>query len=111
MHLSGVGWVSLLRYLNAPHLLRRDYHDMPTYEYMCEKCGKFEEFQRMSDEPLSHCPKCGSSVRRLISKNVGIIFKGSGFYATDHRSEEYREKSRKDSSSTSTGDDLKATGS
>ena len=69
---------------------------MPTYEYLCEKCGKFEEFQRMSDEPLSSCPKCGSSVRRLISKNVGIIFKGSGFYVTDNRSEEYKQRASDD---------------
>ena len=84
---------------------------MPTYEYMCEKCGKFEEFQRMSDEPLSHCPKCGSPVRRLISKNVGIIFKGSGFYVTDHRSEEYKQKARANSKSASHTDGLDATGS
>ena len=84
---------------------------MPTYEYMCEKCGKFEEFQRMSDEPLSRCPKCGSSVRRLISKNVGIIFKGSGFYVTDHRSEDYKKRAQDDRQSTSHTNNLDATGS
>jgi putative FmdB family regulatory protein len=84
---------------------------MPTYEYMCEKCGKFEEFQRMSDEPLSRCPKCGSSVRRLISKNVGIIFKGSGFYVTDHRSEDYKQRAQDDRQSTSHTNNLDATGS
>jgi putative FmdB family regulatory protein len=57
---------------------------MPTYEYECKKCGhNFEVFQSMSDEPLKHCVKCGSEVRRLIFGGAGIIFKGSGFYVTD----------------------------
>ncbi|NLV91656.1 MAG: hypothetical protein GX030_04575 [Firmicutes bacterium] len=58
---------------------------MPTYEYKCEKCGKFEVEQRITAEPLQTCPTCNSSVQRLISNNVGIIFKGSGFYVTDNR--------------------------
>jgi len=59
---------------------------VPTYEYQCEHCGyKFEKFQNMSDEPLKECPKCKGNVKRLIGKGMGIIFKGSGFYATDHR--------------------------
>lgn len=74
---------------------------MPTYEYKCEKCGRFEEFQRMSDEPLKSCPKCGGPVKRLISSNIGIIFKGSGFYTTDHRSKEYKEKEKQDNGSSS----------
>mgnify|MGYP001281093287 FL=1 len=57
---------------------------MPTYLYECEKCGRFEEFQRMSDEPLRECPECKSPVRRIIGA-PGIIFKGSGFYLTDSR--------------------------
>lgn len=65
----------------------------------------------MSDEPLSRCPKCGSSVRRLISKNVGIIFKGSGFYVTDHRSEDYKQRAQDDRQSTSHTNNLDATGS
>ncbi|MCR4401300.1 MAG: zinc ribbon domain-containing protein [Firmicutes bacterium] len=69
---------------------------MPTYEYHCEKCGRFEELQRMSDEPLSRCPTCGGPVRRLISRNVSIIFKGSGFYTTDNRSTDYKEKAKED---------------
>ena len=52
---------------------------MPTYLYECEKCGRFEEFQRMSDKPLSECPECKSPVKRIIGA-PGIIFKGSGFY-------------------------------
>jgi putative FmdB family regulatory protein len=57
---------------------------MPTYKYECKKCGhNFEVFQSMSDEPLTQCVKCGKEVRRLILGGAGIIFKGSGFYATD----------------------------
>jgi len=64
---------------------------MPTYEYECEKCGKhFEKFQNMSDEPLKCCPECGGTVRRLIGAGAGIIFKGSGFYATDYRNNQPR---------------------
>lgn len=58
---------------------------MPTYEYKCEDCGyKFEKFQAMRDKTLKKCPKCDGKVRRLISGGGGVIFKGSGFYATDY---------------------------
>jgi putative FmdB family regulatory protein len=56
---------------------------MPIYEYRCEKCGKFEKLQKITEASLTECPTCGSQVQRVISKNVGIVFKGSGFYATD----------------------------
>ena len=59
---------------------------MPTYEYECLTCGyKFEKFQSMTDKPLKKCPKCKGRVRRLFGIGSGIIFKGSGFYATDYR--------------------------
>lgn len=59
---------------------------MPTYDYQCDKCGDhFEYFQKMSDEPLKACPKCGGAVHRLIGGGSGIIFKGSGFYQTDYK--------------------------
>jgi putative FmdB family regulatory protein len=59
---------------------------VPTYEYRCKMCGhQFEAFQRMSDEPLKECPKCGKPVERMISSGMGIIFKGSGFYSTDNK--------------------------
>lgn len=58
---------------------------MPTYDYQCEKCGKFELFQSMKDEPVKKCPKCGGSVHRLIGTGGGIIFKGPGFYQTDYK--------------------------
>ncbi len=57
---------------------------MPTYLYECKKCGRFEKMQRISDDPLEKCPECTSEVKRIIG-NPGIIFKGSGFYATDSK--------------------------
>lgn len=60
---------------------------MPTYEYRCGACGHaFERFQRMSDDPVSTCPECGEEeAERLISPGGGLVFRGSGFYATDYR--------------------------
>ena len=60
---------------------------MPTYEYECQGCGyKFEKFQYMTEEPIKKCPRCNKNkAKRLISAGSGIIFKGSGFYATDYR--------------------------
>jgi putative FmdB family regulatory protein len=59
---------------------------MPTYEYECDHCGyKFEAFQKITEKPLDNCPKCNNTLRRLIGSGSGIIFKGSGFYATDYR--------------------------
>lgn len=60
---------------------------MPTYEYLCRKCGHaFEEFQSMSEEPLTRCPECGTdNLARVMGTGGGIIFKGSGFYVTDYR--------------------------
>jgi putative FmdB family regulatory protein len=78
---------------------------MPTYEYSCEKCdGTFEIVQSMRDAPLKECPKelCRQKkwghgkVKRLIGKGAGLIFKGSGFYITDYRSDSYREGAKKD---------------
>jgi putative FmdB family regulatory protein len=66
---------------------------MPTYEYVCPHCGhEFEVVQKMTDEPLRNCPKCGKNVKRKVGKGAGIIFKGSGFYATDYRSPDYKAK-------------------
>ena len=61
--------------------------DMPTYEYRCTQCGvEFEQFQQMSDEQIDECPECMGQVQRLISSGGGLLFKGTGFYATDYRS-------------------------
>jgi putative FmdB family regulatory protein len=59
---------------------------MPIYTYRCENCGvQFERQQKFSDQPLTRCPECGKNLRKVYTP-VGIVFKGSGFYATDHRS-------------------------
>ena len=58
---------------------------MPIYEYRCANCGHFEQNQSIKDNPLTHCPTCDGPVQRLISKSVGIIFKGSGFYINDSK--------------------------
>lgn len=72
---------------------------MPTYEYKCRACGhEFEEFQPISAKPVRKCPQCGKlAVNRLISTGGGIIFRGSGFYETDYRSESYKAEAKKES--------------
>jgi putative FmdB family regulatory protein len=71
---------------------------MPTYEYECQKCGHhFEVFQSISDKPKRTCPECRGRVKRLVGMGAGLIFKGSGFYITDHRKPSYREAARKES--------------
>ena len=69
---------------------------MPTYDYLCEKCGhEFEKFQSITAGASRKCPKCGKmSLRRLIGAGAGIIFKGSGFYETDYRSSDYKEAAK-----------------
>jgi len=65
---------------------------MPTYDYICENCGhQFEQFQSITARPLRQCPKCSKrQLKRLIGIGSGVIFKGSGFYQTDYRSENYK---------------------
>ncbi len=75
---------------------------MPTYEYKCLECGcRFEAFQSMKDEPLTACKECGGKVKRLIGTGAGLLFKGSGFYATDYRSDSYKASAKQDTSGTS----------
>ena len=85
---------------------------MPTYEYQCEKCkGTFEIFQSMKDDALQVCPKekCRKEtwgqgkVKRLLGAGAGLIFKGSGFYITDYRSQGYTEAAKKETGSKDTG--------
>ncbi len=60
---------------------------MPVYTYRCESCGiQFDRTQKFSDQALTRCPECGKKALRKVYTPVGIVFKGSGFYATDHRS-------------------------
>jgi len=78
---------------------------MPTYEYRCQSCDhQFEVFQSMKDERLTDCPlpECSGQVKRLLGTGAGIIFKGSGFYETDYRSESYKKAAKADSSSSET---------
>jgi putative FmdB family regulatory protein len=77
---------------------------MPTYEYQCDACGhRFERFQSITAQPLRKCPQCGKSrARRLIGTGAGLIFKGSGFYITDYRSEGYKTAAKAESPATPT---------
>ena len=72
---------------------------MPTYEYECSKCGhEFEAFHSMMAGALKKCPACGKlSLKRLIGTGGAVLFKGSGFYATDYRSESYRQAAKAES--------------
>jgi putative FmdB family regulatory protein len=71
---------------------------MPTYDYVCDACGhKFEEYQSMTAKFLRKCPVCKKpKLRRLLGTGAAIIFKGSGFYQTDYRSESYKSGAKAD---------------
>jgi putative FmdB family regulatory protein len=77
---------------------------MPTYEYRCGSCGhEFEKFQSITAKSLRKCPVCGkSSIKRLIGAGAGIIFKGSGFYQTDYRTESYKKARKSDKADSTT---------
>jgi putative FmdB family regulatory protein len=79
---------------------------MPTYEYLCQKCGhKFEQFQSITADAIKKCPKCGkNAVQRLISGGAGLIFKGSGFYITDYRDSSYADKAKAESGESKSSD-------
>ena len=82
---------------------------MPTYEYECEKCEiTFEKFQNMKDDPIKKCPECDGTVKRLIGAGAGFIFKGSGFYITDYRSESYKQDAKKDKDPDSASESAKS---
>jgi putative FmdB family regulatory protein len=74
---------------------------MPTYDYECDACHhEFEIFQSMSDELLKKCPKCGKKkLRRLFGAGAAVMFKGSGFYQTDYRSDSYKKSAEADKKS------------
>lgn len=79
---------------------------MPTYEYECDACGhKFELFQSIKADPVRKCPACRKlKVRRLISGGGGILFKGSGFYITDYRSNSYKDAAKADKPAAASSD-------
>ncbi len=78
---------------------------MPTYDYVCDACGhSFELFQSIKADPEKKCPECGKlKLRRLIGPGAAIVFKGSGFYQTDYRSESYK-KGAKAAQASKSGD-------
>ena len=69
---------------------------MPTYVYRCKKGHEFELFHSISDDSPKRCPKCRSGARRVPAGGSGLLFKGSGFYATDYRSKGYKESAKKE---------------
>jgi putative FmdB family regulatory protein len=83
-----------------------DHFAMPTYEYQCDACEhQFEEFQSINAERLKKCPKCGKKkLRRLIGGGAAILFKGSGFYQTDYRSDSYKQSAKKDENAPASSD-------
>ena len=77
---------------------------MPTYEYACTACGHdLEAVQSFSDDPLTECPECGGALRKVFG-NVGVVFKGSGFYRTDSRGKSDSSTTTSDSSTTTKSD-------
>lgn len=79
---------------------------MPTYEYECEACGHtFEEFQSITAAPLKKCPACKKNkLKRLFGTGAAVLFKGSGFYTTDYRSDSYKKAQKEDKPSESSSD-------
>src|SRR5688500_2865521 len=77
---------------------------MPTYEYRCSKGHHFELFQRMNEPPVDRCPECNATAERVISSGAGLIFKGSGFYITDYRSDTYKKAAEADKGSSGASD-------
>jgi putative FmdB family regulatory protein len=70
---------------------------MPTYEYACPKCEhRFEVFHGIRDESPRRCPKCRARAKRVPAVGAGLLFKGSGFYITDYRSDSYRKDAKKE---------------
>ncbi len=78
---------------------------MPTYAYACEQCGhQFDLFQSIKAHPQRKCPQCGKpALKRLIGTGAGILFKGSGFYCTDYRSDGYKKAANGDTGGSKTG--------
>ena len=83
---------------------------MPTYDYQCERCGhEFELFQSISETPKRKCPECGKNqLRRMFGTGAAVMFKGSGFYQTDYRSDSYKKAAKADKESTSGSSDSKS---
>ena len=84
---------------------------MPTYEYRCKECGEhLEVVQAFTDDALTECPKCGGQLRKVFG-NIGITFKGSGFYKTDNRSKKSASATKSSESSSDSGSKSESTSS
>ncbi len=83
---------------------------MPTYDYVCKNCDhQWELFQSMKDNPIRKCPSCGKlKAKRVIGPGAGIIFKGSGFYQTDYRSDSYKKAADADKKAQSSASESKS---
>ena len=83
---------------------------MPTYDYVCDGCQhEFEAFESIKADPQKTCPSCHlETLRRKIGPGAAVIFKGSGFYQTDYRSESYKKAAKADSNSSATGETSKS---
>lgn len=83
---------------------------MPTYDYVCDACGhEWELFQKITDHPVKTCPECKKrKAVRQFGTGAAVMFKGSGFYETDYRSESYKKDAKKDSKSSESGSDAKS---
>ncbi|MCZ7551287.1 MAG: FmdB family transcriptional regulator [Anaerolineae bacterium UTCFX2] len=84
---------------------------MPVYTYRCKNCGfVFDQQQKFSDQPLTRCPECEKKALQKVYQPVGIVFKGSGFYATDHRSPsgQHRSSNKSESDKSSSSDSATA---
>lgn len=86
---------------------------MPTYDYVCDACQhKFELFQGIKESPKKKCPECGKpKLRRLFGTGAAIVFKGSGFYQTDYRSDSYKKQAAADKPADSKSSDTKSSDS
>jgi putative FmdB family regulatory protein len=86
---------------------------MPTYDYLCDACGhEFEEFQSINEPLLRKCPECKKpKLRRLFGTGAAVVFKGSGFYQTDYRSESYKKGAEKDKPKTESTEKSESKGS
>jgi putative FmdB family regulatory protein len=78
---------------------------MPTYDYRCKSCShKWEEWQSMTAQPTKKCPSCGKpKAERVIGPGAGLLFRGSGFYITDYRSDSYKKAAKAESGSSESG--------
>jgi putative FmdB family regulatory protein len=83
---------------------------MPTYDYLCDACGhSWELFQKISDDPIKDCPECNrKKARRLFGTGAAVVFKGSGFYQTDYRSDSYKKRAEAEKSTSGESSDSSA---